>query len=111
VITERAKFSAEVQKITKLVETSRGRLAVPITSFIARQHDLSKWVAGGGDSGATREGIERAFAHQAGRFGDVVLGDENLPYIAHKRLLRPVDAAAAAALTASFARIDRNPKV
>ncbi|MFC7752044.1 DUF6079 family protein [Tsukamurella soli] len=110
-ITERERFSAEVQKITKLVETSRGRLAVPITSFIARQHDLSKWVAGGADSGATRQAIEQAFAHQAGRFGEVTLGDENLPFIAHKRLLQPLNDEAAQALTASFARIDRNPKV
>ncbi|MCA0156405.1 DUF6079 family protein [Tsukamurella sp. M9C] len=110
-ITEREKFSAEVQKITKLVETSRGRLAVPIASFIARQHDLSKWVAGGSDSGATQQAVEQAFAHQAGRFGEVTLGDENLPYIANKRLLQPLDAEAASALQDSFGRIERSPKV
>ncbi|GAA4479485.1 hypothetical protein GCM10023094_24680 [Rhodococcus olei] len=110
-ITERDKFNAEVQKITKLVETSRGRLAVPITSFIARQHDLSRWVAGGAESGATQQAVEQAFAHQAGRFGDVKLGDENLPFIAKKRLLEPVDDEAQAALDAAFARLDRNPGV
>ncbi|MFZ2526296.1 MAG: DUF6079 family protein [Rhodococcus sp. (in: high G+C Gram-positive bacteria)] len=110
-ITERDRFNAEVQKITKLVETSRGRLAVPITSFIARQHDLSRWVAGGPESGATQQAVEQAFAHQAGRFGDVKLGDENLPFIAKKRLLQPIDAEAQAALDAAFARIDRNPGV
>ncbi|MDG3016742.1 DUF6079 family protein [Speluncibacter jeojiensis] len=110
-ITEREKFNAEVQKITKLVETSRGRLAVPIASFIARQHDLSRWVAVGPESGATQQALEQAFAHQAGRFGDVRLGDENLPFIANKRLLQPVDAEAMAALDAAFARLDRNPKV
>lgn len=110
-ITERDKFNAEVQKITKLVETSRGRLAVPISSFIARQHDLAKWVATGSESGATQQALEQAFAHQAGRFGNVELGDENLPFIAKKRLLRPLDSAAQAALDNAFAHLDRNPKV
>ncbi|BCN58361.1 phage resistance protein [Prescottella equi] len=110
-ITERERFNAEVQKITKLVETSRGRLAVPITSFIARQHDLSRWVATGSDSGATQQAVEQAFAHQAGRFGNVTLGDENLPFIAKKRLLQPIDGEAQAALDAAFARLDRNPGV
>ncbi|MFC0315119.1 DUF6079 family protein [Gordonia phosphorivorans] len=110
-ITERQRFSAEVQKITKLVETSRGRLAVPVTSFIARQHDLAQWVAGGTDSGATQQAVEQAFAHQEGRFGTINLGDENLPYIAHKRLLQVVDDDAQLALDAAFARIDKNPGV
>lgn len=110
-ISERERFNSEVQKITKLVETSRGRLSVPIASFIARQHDLSRWVATGGDSGATQQAVEQAFVHQSGRFGSVVLGDENLPYIAHKRLLQPRDADAQAALESGFARIDRNPAV
>lgn len=110
-ITERAKFNAEVQKITKFVETSRGRLAVPISSFIARQHDLARWVSTGSESGATQQALEQAFAHQAGRFGNVELGDENLPFIAKKRLLTPIDAAAQEALDRAFAHLDRNPKV
>lgn len=110
-INDRQRFSAEVQKITKLVETSRGRLAIPVASFIARQHDLSAWVASGSDSGATRQAIEQAFAHQEGRFGSIKLGDENLPYIANKRLLQPVDDEARAALAAAFDRLDKNPGV
>ena len=110
-ISERERFNAEVQKITKFVETSRGRLAVPIASFIARQHDLADWVAGGSEAGATQQAVEQAFAHQADRFGKVVLGDENLPFIAHKRLLQPLDSAASAALDAAFGRLDRNPQV
>ncbi|MBF6346442.1 phage resistance protein [Nocardia cyriacigeorgica] len=110
-ITERERFNAEVQKITKLVETSRGRLAVPVISFVARQHNLAEWVATGPDAGAIQQAVERAFAHQEGRFGLVELGDENLPYIAHKRLLQPRDAEAAAALEAAFARLDRSPQV
>ncbi|MBF6301579.1 phage resistance protein [Nocardia amamiensis] len=110
-ITERERFNAEVQKITKLVETSRGRLAVPVVSFVARQHNLAQWVASGPDAGAIQQAVERAFAHQEGRFGLVTLGDENLPYIAHKRLLRARDADAQAALDAAFDRLDRTPQV
>ncbi|WP_245713296.1 DUF6079 family protein [Nocardia rhamnosiphila] len=110
-ITERERFNAEVQKITKLVETSRGRLAVPVISFVARQHNLAEWVASGPDAGAIQQAVERAFAHQEGRFGLVKLGDENLPYIAHKRLLKPRDAAAEAALSTAFERLDRSPQV
>lgn len=110
-ITERERFNAEVQKITKLVETSRGRLAVPVISYVARQHNLAQWVASGPDAGAIQQAVERAFAHQEGRFGLVTLGDENLPYIAHKRLLQPRDAEAKAALDAAFARLDRSPQV
>ncbi len=110
-ISERERFNAEVQKITKFVETSRGRLAVPIASFIARQHDLADWVAGGSDAGATQQAVEQAFAHQADRFGKVVLGDENLPFIAHKRLLQPLNSDASAALDEAFVRLDRNPQV
>lgn len=111
IITERSRFNAEVQKITKLVETSRGRFAVPLTSFVARQHNLSSWVSAGSDTGATQQAVEQALTHQSGRFGSITLGDENLPYIAHKRLLQPRDAEAKNALDTAFARIDRNPKV
>ncbi|WP_096906343.1 DUF6079 family protein [Dietzia sp. WMMA184] len=110
-ISERERFNSEVQKITKLVETSRGRLAVPIVSFIASQYGLSKTVAAGADSGAIIQALQQAFAHQSGRLSNIRLGDGNLPYIAHKRLLQPRDADAAAALAEAFARLDRNPKV
>ncbi|GAB22164.1 phage resistance protein PglY [Gordonia polyisoprenivorans NBRC 16320 = JCM 10675] len=111
IISERERFNGEVQKLTKLVETSRGRLALPVISFVARQFDLTRWVATGTDSGATQQAAEQAIRHQAGRFANVVLGDENLPYIAHKRLLKVRDAQAQQWLDAAFAAIDRNPKV
>ncbi|WP_168702342.1 DUF6079 family protein [Gordonia paraffinivorans] len=111
IISERERFNAEVQKLTKLVETSRGRLALPVISFVARQFDLTRWVATGSDSGATQQAAEQAIRHQAGRFANVVLGDENLPYIAHKRLLKVRDAQAQQWLDDAFAAIDRNPKV
>ncbi|WP_328811366.1 DUF6079 family protein [Rhodococcus sp. NBC_00294] len=110
-VSARERFNGEVQKITKLVETSRGRLAVPITSFIARQHDLSRWLSTGAESGATQQALEQAFAHQAGRFGTVVLGDENLPFIANRRLLQPRSSDAAADLATAFSRLTRDNKV
>ena len=109
-ISERGRYDAEVQKITKLVETSRGRLAVPITSFIARQHNLADVIARGGDSGADVRAAEDALTHQSGRLSVITLGDENLPFIAKKRLLQ-TKPEAQADLDAAFARIDRNPKV
>ena len=110
-LTERERYNAEVQKITKLVETARGRLAVPITSFIARQHNLADVIATGGDSGEVVRAAEQTLTFQSGRIAAVInLGDENLPFIAKKRLLetRPE---AQADLDAAFARIDRNEKV
>lgn len=111
IFSERERFNAEVQKLTKLVETSRGRLSVPIISFVARQFDLQRWFATGSDSGAMQQAAEQAIRHQSGRFANVVLGDENLPYIANKRLLRVRDANAQQILDEAFSRIDRNPKV
>jgi hypothetical protein len=110
-LTERERYNAEVQKITKLVETSRGRLAVPITSFIARQHNLADVIASGGDSGEVVRSAEQTLTYQSGRIATVInLGDENLPFIAKKRLLqtRPE---AQSDLEAAFARLDRHEKV
>jgi len=109
-ISERGRYDAEVQKITKLVETSRGRLAVPITSFIARQHNLADVIARGGESGANVRAAEEALNHQSGRLSVITLGDENLPFIAKKRLLQ-TKPEAQADLDAAFDRIDRNPMV
>jgi hypothetical protein len=111
IISERERLNREVQKITKLVEGSRGRLAVPITSFLARQHDLRRWLGTGTSDGANQDALEQSLAHQSGRFTTIVLGDENLPAIAHRRLLLPKDEDAAAALQQAFTRVDRSPAV
>lgn len=111
IITEHTRLNGEVQKITKLVESGRGTLAVPITSFVARQHDLRRWLDHAGGLGAEQDALERALQHQSGRFSTIRLGDENLPFIAHQRLLLPRNDAAAQALDTAFARLDRNPRV
>ena len=93
-VQDKTFFAQESQKITKLVESGGAARPVPLVSFIARQMDLRRWFADSGASGAEQEALDRAFRHQEGRFSTVELGDDNLPYVAHKRLLSPKDAAA-----------------
>ncbi|MGC5626969.1 hypothetical protein ACPYO6_01805 [Georgenia sp. Z1344] len=104
-------FRRESQKLTKLVEAGAGRRAIPLVSFVARQMDLRRWFADSGASGAEQEALDRAFRHQEGRFSTIQLGDDNLPYVANRRLLRPTDAEAEKVLTDAFERLDRRPEV
>lgn len=104
-------FRKESQKLTKLVEGSYGSLPTPLVSFIARQMDLRKWLADSGASGAQQEALESAFRHQEGRFAKIELGDDNLPYVASRRLLKPKDDAARLAVDDAFSRLDRAPQV
>ncbi|EWT07978.1 phage resistance protein [Intrasporangium chromatireducens Q5-1] len=104
-------FAREAQKLTKLVESSTGVRDIPLISFVARQMDLRRWFADSGASGAEQEALDRAFKHQEGRFATIKLGDENLPYVASKRLLRPKDEHAKQVIADAFERIDRNPRV
>ncbi|MDQ1289609.1 MAG: hypothetical protein QG622_3175 [Actinomycetota bacterium] len=110
-VQNREFFARESQKITKLVESAIGGRAIPLISFVARQIDLRRWFADAGASGAEQEALDRAFRHQDGRFGVIPLGDDNLPYVAHRRLLRPKDDQARAALETAFRSIDRRPAV
>lgn len=104
-------FRKETQKITKLVESSATVREVPIVSFVSRQMDLRKWFADAGASGAEQEALDRAFRHQEGRFSTIELGDDNLPQVAHQRLLRPVDDRAGDELKDAFNGLDRRPEV
>ena len=104
-------FRRESQKLSKLVESSTGRRDIPLISFVARQMDLRRWFADAGASGAEQEALDQAFKHQEGRFGTITLGDANLPYVAHQRLLRPKDDTAAEILNDAFTSIDRRPDV
>jgi hypothetical protein len=53
--------------------------------------------------------IERAFNHQDGRFLRIELGDDNLPYVAEKRLLRPVSDAPRHEIDQAFRGLDKRP--
>ncbi|NVM96158.1 DUF6079 family protein [Arthrobacter wenxiniae] len=104
-------FRRESQKLTKLVEGSYGSLDAPLVSFVARQMDLRKWFADAGANGVQQEALESAFRHQEGRFARIELGDDNLPFVASRRLLQPVNDSAKQAVDDAFTRLDRNPKV
>ena len=110
-VQDQAFFRRESQKITKLVESSTGTRAIPLISFIARQMDLRRWFADSGASGAEQEALDRAFRHQEGRFMTIELGDDNLPFVAHQRLLRPKDEQAEQIMTEAFNRLERRPEV
>ncbi|HXL95674.1 MAG TPA: hypothetical protein VN969_42685 [Streptosporangiaceae bacterium] len=112
-VQDREFFRRESQKLTKLVETGTGARAIPLISFVARQMDLRRWFADAGASGAEQEALDRAFRHQEGRFGTLVLGDDNLPYVANRRLLRRrADNPQADQLLAdAFSRLDRRSDI
>ena len=112
-VQDREFFRRESQKLTKLVEAGMGPRAVPLISFVARQMDLRRWFADAGASGAEQEALDRAFRHQEGRFGTIVLGDNNLPYVAHRRLLRrrAGNPQAELVLRDAFARVNRSPAI
>lgn len=94
-----------------LVESSVARGPIPLVSIVARQMDLRQWFADAGASGAEQDALDRAFRHQDGRFAQIQLGDDNLPYVANQRLLRPKDPTAAGVLDDAFRGLDRRPAV
>ncbi len=110
-VQDREFFRRESQKLTKLVETGTGSRAVPLVSFVARQMDLRRWFADAGASGAEQEALDRAFRHQESRFTTITLGDDNLPFVASRRLLQPRGAAAARLLAEAFGHLDRRPEI
>jgi hypothetical protein len=112
-VQDREFFARESQKITNLVESGIGGRAIPLVSFVARQMDLRRWFADAGASGAEQEALDRAFRHQESRFPPIVLGDDNLPYVASKRVLRrrPGNPDADGELRDAFARLDRRPDI
>jgi hypothetical protein len=112
-VQDREFFRRESQKLTKLVESGTGARAIPLVSFVARQMDLRRWFADAGANGAEQEALDRAFRHQEGRFGKIVLGDDNLPYVANRRLLRrrPANPHADQVISDAFARLDRRSDI
>ncbi|MCK9895423.1 phage resistance protein [Frankia sp. AgB32] len=98
---DQAFVSREVQKVTNFVEGGLGARAVPIVSFIARQRDLRELV-GEQVAGDVRLSFLDVLTLADGRFDKIVLEDRNLPLIANRRLLKPVDADAARAIEKAF---------
>jgi hypothetical protein len=100
---------SETSKIAKLVETGSGKLPVPITSFVARQRNLSDFL-GGGAVGAEQVAMADSFARWEGRFDKITLQAADLPVIVHRRLLTPTGETGRAALAAAVGRVRANPQ-
>lgn len=93
--------SREGTKLVKLVEATHADRPIPLISFVARQRDLRELV---GDNlpGAIGVQFTDVLRHWEARFHRITLEDRNLPAIAEKRVLRPVNEAARQTLAAAF---------
>jgi hypothetical protein len=99
------KFIANnIQKVVKLVEASEQR-ALPIASFIARQRDLREFV-GDQYTGSEQEVLSDSLKYWDGRFHTITLEDRNLPVIAERRLLKPINDAAKHQIDEAFFSMD-----
>ncbi|MBN1612769.1 MAG: hypothetical protein JW940_39470, partial [Polyangiaceae bacterium] len=96
----------EVQKMVKLVESQESTRLVPIVSFIARQRSIVDMV-GKDYAGSEAVRLNDSLKHWEGRYGTVQLEDRNLPAIVERRVLRPRDEAARAALDQAFQQMQR----
>lgn len=91
----------EGTKLVKLVESQNHARPIPLVSFVARQRDLRELV-GENLSGAQGVQFSDVLKYWEARFHRITLEDRNLPAIARRRVLRPVDEAARRTLEASF---------
>jgi hypothetical protein len=93
--------SREGTKLVKLVEATNADRPIPLVSFVARQRDLRELV-GENLPGAIGVQFTDVLRHWEARFHRITLEDRNLPAIAEKRVLRPVDDAARQTLATAF---------
>ncbi|TDQ53763.1 phage resistance protein [Actinorugispora endophytica] len=107
-IGDESRINEEVQKVSKLVESSESHRPAPILSFVPRQRDLRDLV---GLSGST-EGVGQTIKYWDGRFGHISLEDRNLTEVVRHRLLRPRSPEAATEIAAAFERmVNTRPEV
>jgi hypothetical protein len=104
--SERGWLNRETEKMIKLVEAQQSSRAIPIVSFVARQRSLDEMV-GQMYTGADHRILNDLLNHAQGRFDTTTLEDKNLPAIVEKRILKPKDDGARAALDAAFAQLQR----
>ncbi|MGF6755245.1 phage resistance protein [Paraburkholderia sp. GAS42] len=93
--------SREGTKLVKLVEATNADRPIPLISFVARQRDLRDLV-GENLAGSVQVQFGDVLKHWEARFHRITLEDRNLPAIAEKRVLRPVDEAARQTLQSTF---------
>ena len=101
--------SREGTKLVKLVEATNADRPIPLVSFVARQRDLRDLV-GENLAGSVQVQFGEVLRHWGARFHTINLEDRNLPAIAEKRVLRPIDEAARQTLQAAFDDILRMRK-
>jgi hypothetical protein len=83
------------------VEATNADRPIPLVSFVARQRDLRDLV-GENLAGSVQVQFSDVLKHWEARFHRITLEDRNLPAIAEKRVLRPVDEAARQTLQSTF---------
>jgi len=98
--------SREGTKLVKLVEATNADRPIPLVSFVARQRDLRDLV-GENLAGSVQAQFSDVLRHWEARFHRITLEDRNLPAIAEKRVLRPLNEAARQTLKAAFEDILR----
>ncbi|MGH3908941.1 MAG: PglY protein, partial [Pseudonocardiaceae bacterium] len=91
-ISDPAFVARETEKVAKLVESGDANRAVPLISFVARQRDLRELI-GTERTGAEALSFQDQLSYWDGRFSVVPLEDRNLPLIAERRILKPLDGA------------------
>jgi len=85
--------SREGTKLVKLVEATNADRPIPLVSFVARQRDLRDLV-GENLAGSVQVQFSDVLKHWEARFHRITLEDRNLPAIAERRVLRPINEAA-----------------
>ncbi|MDI1269467.1 MAG: phage resistance protein [Polaromonas sp.] len=98
--------SREGTKLVKLVEATNADRPIPLVSFVARQRDLRDLV-GENLAGSVQAQFSDVLRHWEARFHRITLEDRNLPAIAEKRVLRPIDEAARQTLQTAFEEVLR----
>ena len=98
------RLGESVQRLVKLVEATDNDRPAPFCAFIARQRELREMV-GEELAGPDDAHLAEVLKHARGRFGEIPLGDNNLPAIVEKRVLTPRDTAASAEIAATFDRL------
>jgi len=98
--------SREGTKLVKLVEATNADRPIPLVSFVARQRDLRDLV-GENLAGSVQAQFSDVLRHWEARFHRITLDDRNLPAIAEKRVLRPINEAARLTLQTAFEEILR----
>lgn len=93
--------SREGTKLVKLVEATNADRPIPLVSFVARQRDLRDLV-GENLAGVVQVQFSDVLKHWEARFHRITLEDRNLPAIAEKRVLRPLNEASRQTLNAAF---------